>query len=66
MIAKGSVGFAIFLLAANLLLCLGIIRYNKWCFLVMTVFSFNPALWIINGIYLKNRWNHPRCKRGEM
>jgi hypothetical protein len=40
-----------------------ILKYNKYAFLIATILSFNPLLWIINGIYLKNRWNHPRVNK---
>jgi len=32
-------------------------RYNKYAFLISTIISLNPWYWIINGIYLNNRWN---------
>jgi hypothetical protein len=32
------------------------IRRSKVGFILMTALSLNPLLWIINGIYLKNRW----------
>ena len=37
-----------------------ILKFNKYAFLVATVLTINPLLWIINGIYLKNRWDHPK------
>ncbi|MDP9196685.1 MAG: hypothetical protein M3O22_07995 [Pseudomonadota bacterium] len=30
---------------------------NRSAFIVSTVLSINPLLWIINGIYIKNRWH---------
>ncbi|WP_321311502.1 hypothetical protein [Halarcobacter sp.] len=30
---------------------------GKKSFLTITILSFNPIIWIINGIYLKNRWS---------
>jgi hypothetical protein len=40
------------------LVILGVLmfRQNRWAWLVYIVLSINPAEWIINGIYLKNRW----------
>jgi len=32
-----------------------VIKRKRWGWLVATIFSLNPVLWIINGIYLKNR-----------
>jgi len=36
---------------------LSLLSYSKTAFLLATFFSLNPILWVINGIYLKNRWN---------
>ncbi|MEM7401236.1 MAG: hypothetical protein AAF304_04720 [Pseudomonadota bacterium] len=33
-----------------------VIKRKRWGWIVATIFSFNPVLWVINGIYLKNRW----------
>lgn len=33
-----------------------IIRRNKWAWVIGIILQLNPVLWIINGIYLKNRW----------
>ena len=33
------------------------IKRNKWAWLLGIIISFNPILWIVNGIYLKNRWH---------
>ena len=33
------------------------IKRNKWAWLVGIVISMNPILWVVNGIYLKNRWH---------
>jgi len=35
----------------------GFVVRNKWWCIAATVVQFNPLLWIINGIYIKNRWN---------
>jgi hypothetical protein len=51
-----AIGFALL----NLLIMSFVLSFNKYAFLIGTVLSLNPFLWIINGIYLKNRWNHPR------
>lgn len=34
-----------------------ILRRNRWAWIFYTIFSFNPFLWLINSIYIKNRWN---------
>ena len=33
-----------------------LLSMNRIVFLITTIISFNPLIWIINGIYLKNRW----------
>lgn len=48
------------LIILNSILTVMILKFNKYAFLVLTVLSLNPLLWIINGIYLKKRWNHPQ------
>ena len=51
---------AIIFLATNTILLVLVLKFNKYAFLIATILSLNPILWIINGIYLKNRWNHPK------
>lgn len=48
----------------NIILSIKILNYNKYAFLIATILSINPLLWIINGIYLKNRWKHPLVNNG--
>lgn len=48
------------LLVLNIWLGAAILSMSRWAFLLGTIASLNPILWVINGIYLKNRWNHPR------
>lgn len=43
-----------------------ILQYNRAAFLWATILSLNPLLWIINGVYLKNRWNHPAVLEGSL
>ena len=33
------------------------IKRNRWGILIAIIFQLNPVMWIINGIYLKNRWS---------
>ena len=49
----------------NTILNILILKYNKYAFLIATVLSFNPLYWIINGIYLKNRWYHPKVNKDQ-
>lgn len=35
----------------------GVIRRNPIAWIFFIIISFNPVCWIINGIYLKNRWS---------
>ena len=56
--SKGMTGW--FLVIANSIFCIMILQMNKYAFLVATIMSLNPLIWIINGVYLKRRWRHPR------
>lgn len=42
----------------------GIIKRNRWAFLVHTVLSFNVFWWGINGSYLHRRWKEMGMKNG--
>lgn len=42
-----------------------VLRYNKYAFLIATVISLNPLIWIINGIYLQRRWNCPVVNKSK-
>jgi hypothetical protein len=59
---------AITLIVINTILNVMILKFNKYVFLIATILSINPIFWIINGIYLKNRWNHPKVNKvsGQM
>ena len=59
---------AITLIVINTILNVMILKFNKYVFLIATILSINPIIWIINGIYLKNRWNHPKVNKvsGQM
>ena len=35
-------------------------RRNRWVWLAFVIIQLNPGSWIINGIYLKNRWAEMR------
>ncbi len=52
-----ELGIILFIINTSLMVM--ILKYNKYVFLLATILSLNPLLWVINGIYLKNRWNHP-------
>lgn len=49
---------AFMLIIPTTILMLMILKYNKYAFLLATILT--PHLWIINGIYLKNRWNNEK------
>jgi hypothetical protein len=51
--------FAAILIGVNSILCIYILKMNKYAFLWATILSVNPLIWIVNGIYLKNRWTNP-------
>jgi len=57
--AGPSADLAIFIFFAVIYYPLAILTLlrNRWGFLILTILSLNPLMWIINGIYLVNRWN---------
>lgn len=55
-----KIGIGMFFI--NTFLMIAVLNYNKYAFLVATIISLNPLLWIINAIYLKNRWQHIKLK----
>ena len=60
----GDIGvWVLIFLILNGTLMIMILKFNKYAFLIVTVLSLNPIIWIINGIYLKNRWHHPKVNR---
>ena len=48
--------FFVFAVVIYFLLAILTLRRNRWGFVALTALSFNPILWIINTIYIKNRW----------
>jgi len=57
---------SIILVVVNSAFMVMILRYNKYAFMFATIISLNPLLWIINGIYLKNRWRHPKVNKSKI
>ena len=53
-------GLAFVLVVLNVALSVMLLKYSKIAFVIATVLLINPVLWIINGIYIKNRWNDPK------
>ena len=37
-------------------------RRNRWGWIVAIIVSLNPITWLINGIYVKNRWQEMKLK----
>lgn len=62
---NGNEKWALILIGINTVLMIFVWMYNKYAFLIATILSLNPLLWIINGIYLKNRWCHPKVNKGN-
>ena len=58
-------GWTILLVGLNIFVSIFMLQYSRAAFLTMTILSLNPLTWIINGIYLKNRWNHPLVLAGS-
>ena len=63
---KDAIGLAIILIIFNSVLMILILKYNKYAFLIATVLTINPIIWIINGIYIKNRWRHPKVNNSPV
>jgi len=61
---QGAVALAVTMIIVNSFLMIKILEFNKYAFLVATMLSMNPIIWIVNGIYLKRRWNHQRVNSG--
>lgn len=57
--AEFSLFLGVALSTAALAFSLVIKRY-KWAFVIATIVSLNPILWIVNGIYIRNRWRELR------
>lgn len=57
--ARDLGGLTFILLVANIALGIWILKYSRIAFTIATVLTINPIFWIINGIYLRNRWSHP-------
>lgn len=62
---EGMLEAAIIIAIINTILCILMLQFNKYAFLIATIISINPLLWIVNGIYLKNRWCHPKVNNGQ-
>jgi len=63
LIVKGNFSPLFFFLGAFFWLFL--VNYSRAAFILATIFTLNPIFWIINGIYIKNRWNHPKVVGGS-
>ena len=51
---------AIFVFSVGILaIVLGIFinKRSRWAFVIHTIITINPLVWLINGIYIKNRWD---------
>jgi len=55
-ISGGFIAAAVITVALMLTWLVYLLSMNKYAFLTATMFSLNPIFWIINGVYLKNRW----------
>jgi hypothetical protein len=53
----GSISFS--LIAALLYVTIGVfvISRHRWALIAITIFSFNPIIWIANIFYIRNRWS---------
>lgn len=56
----------VFLTLVEITICIYMLKYNRYAFIAGTALTLNPILWIINGIYVKNRWEHPKVVAGSI
>lgn len=61
-----NIGLATSLVITNSILLILVLKFNKYAFLLATIISFNPILWIVNGFYLRNRWHHPKVNTKKL
>jgi hypothetical protein len=59
-IAYQNLPVGILFVCAITVLCYYSLQLNRWAFIALTVFNINPITYIINGIYVYNRWNHSK------
>lgn len=38
-----------------------VIKRNRWAFVIQTIISMNPIMWIINSIYIYRRWSEMKA-----
>ncbi len=57
---------SMFITLAYGVICISMLKYNRYAFVAATVLSFNPIVWIINGVYVKNRWEHQKVIAGSV
>jgi len=53
-------GFYFLVIVVLLVPGIFILCRHRWAWILYTVCSMNPALWIINAMYIKNRWKELR------
>lgn len=53
-------GLALVFAFMNIGLCIYMLKFSRTAFIITTIISLNPILWIAHWIYLKNRWGDPR------
>jgi hypothetical protein len=54
---ESDIGFNIFITAISITLGYWALKQDKIALVLITIFSINPIIWVINFFYLKNRWN---------
>ncbi len=56
----------LFFIPIHITICIYMLKYNRYAFTAGTALTLNPIIWIINGIYVKNRWEHPKVIAGSV
>lgn len=61
-----AITFLIITNSISIVLYIYVLKYNKYAFLLATILSFNIILWVINGVYLKRRWEHSKVNKNKI
>ncbi len=56
----------VFFTLVEITICIYMLKYNRYAFIAGTALTLNPIIWVINGIYVKNRWEHPKVIAGSV
>lgn len=52
---EASIAMPLYIMLGGLL-CYGVLKRNRYAWILFTIMSLNPVAWVVNGIYIYNRW----------